>query len=95
MLAEFRQISLRVARQNYGNFAIIFARLFRKICVTSARHSGFLACAKHYRLGEEMQRCSAVCETHVGWMHANFVRAERRNSENFAIFSRDFGAKFA
>ena len=72
-----------------------FARLLRKICETSARHSGFFACTTHYRLDEELQRCSVVCVTYVGRVHANFARAVRRNSGNFAIFSRDFGATFA
>ena len=96
-VGRLQATSLRAARQNSGNFAIIFARLFRKICVTSARHSSFFACSKQYRLGEEMQRYSEVLETHVGRMLERkvFVRAERQNSGNFAFFSRDFGAKFA
>ena len=31
----------------------------------------------HFRLGEEMQRRSAVCATYIGRVHANFVRAVR------------------
>ena len=70
-----------------------FARVLRKICVTSARHSGFLACKKNYRLGEEMQPCSEVCAAHLSRLHANFVRAERRNSGKFAIFFRAISAQ--
>ena len=41
---------------------------------------GRFCISTHFRLGEEMQRRSAVCATYIGRVHANFVRAVRRNN---------------
>ena len=48
----------------------------------------------HCRL-DRLQRSFAACAAVAGRMHAVFVRAARRISGNFAISSREFGAKFA
>ena len=89
-----------------GNFSARGAPKFREFCNYFARvlREGLrdfgaslvrFCISTHFQLFKEMQRRSAVCATYIGRVHAHFVRAVRRNSGNFAIFSRDFGAKFA
>ena len=87
---------MRTARQNFGNFAIISREFCAKISMRDFGASlGRFFISTNFRHGKEMQRRSEVCATYIGRVHANFVRAVRRNSGNFAFFSRDFGAKFA
>ena len=76
-----------------------FLQLFRATFAEDLRDLraslGLLCIVAYDRLGEQLQRCSVVYATYVGRVHASFARAMRRNSGNFAGFSRDFGANFA
>jgi len=89
-----------------GNFCARGAPKFREFCNYFARvlREGLrdfgaslvhFFISTHFQLAKEMQRRSAVCATYTGRVHANFVRAVRRNSGNFEILSRDFANKFA
>ena len=90
------QLFVRARRAEFfQKFCNYFARVLREGLRDFGASLGRFFISTHFKLAKEMQRRSAVCATYIGRVHANFVRAVRRNSGNFAILSRDFGAKFA
>ena len=72
----------------FWKFCNDFARVLRKICVTSARHAGVFACTTHFRLGDEIQRCSEVCATHV--LNPSARRFCARGAPKFRKFCKFF-----
>jgi len=91
---QFQSFRSAFNRQRQKKTRNSSARILQKFCVLSTLHSRFFFCVRrHCRLGKQLQRSSEVCVTHTGRLHADFVRAARRNSRNSAILSRDLGAK--
>ena len=90
MLADFRQLFCARRAKILG-----ILQLFRATFAEDLRDLGGMFCiSTHDRFGEELQRSFLVCETYVGRVHANFARAVRRNSGNFANFFARFRRKF-
>ena len=80
--------------ENFQEFPNFFTRFGAEFQMRDPDRRALFQIWTDCRLGQLQRRC-AVCAQHAGRMHATSVRAARQISKIFAIFSRDFSAKFA